>query len=71
MHAYAHIHMLTNIRAYTHALQYSFPFIKSPIFILNSLYDTAQLTGNLGMVCLPPCCDAGQMTFFENFRNVR
>lgn len=51
-------------------LQYTFPFIKRPIFVLNSLYDTAQLSGILGLKCLPPNCDADQMKYFENFRNV-
>ena len=51
-------------------LQYTFPFIKSPMFVLNSLYDTAQLAGILGLDCLPPNCSDQQMKFFDNFRNV-
>ena len=51
-------------------LQYTFQFIKMPLFILNSLYDTAQLNGILGLKCLPPNCDAEQMKFFDNFRTV-
>lgn len=51
-------------------LQYTFPFIKSPVFVLNSLYDTAQLAGILGLNCLPPNCSDQQMKFFDNFRNV-
>ena len=50
--------------------QYTYKFIKSPLFVLNSLYDTAQLAGILGLDCLPPHCDQHQMKFFDNFRNV-
>jgi hypothetical protein len=39
---------------------FTFEFIKSPIFVLNSLYDTAQLAGILGLDCLPPDCDDQQ-----------
>lgn len=52
-------------------LQYTFPFIKTETFVLNSLYDTAQLAGILGLDCLPPNCSDQQMKFFDNFRNVR
>ena len=55
---------------YIHSMQYSFPFIETPIFIINSLYDTAQITGILGLDCLPYNCDAEQMKLFDNFRNV-
>jgi len=51
--------------------QYSYPFIKSPIFVLNSQYDTWQLANILQLGCLPPRCSESQMKFFENFRNVR
>jgi hypothetical protein len=47
---------------------YTFQFIKTQLFILNSLYDTAQLSGILGLQCLPPNCDGEQMKFFDNFR---
>jgi hypothetical protein len=48
---------------------YMFPFIKTPTFIGNSLYDTAQLAGLLGLDCLPPNCPEDKMKFFYNFRN--
>lgn len=47
---------------------FTFQFIKTPFFILNSLYDTAQLSGILGLKCLPPKCDEEQMKFFDRFR---
>jgi hypothetical protein len=47
---------------------YLFPFIKTPMFIANSLYDTAQLAGILRLGCLPPNCPEDKMKFFDNFR---
>ena len=54
----------------SHTTQYIFQFIKTPVFIANSLYDTAQLAGLLGLECLPPNCSDAMMKFFFNFRNV-
>ena len=51
--------------------QYTYPYIKSPIFALNSQYDTWQLGNILQLGCLPPNCSPTQMTFFENFRKVK
>ena len=51
-------------------IQYSFPYIKSPMFVLNSLYDTAQLAGILKLPCLPPNCSDKDMMFFYNFEHV-
>ena len=51
--------------------QYTYPYIKSPIFALNSQYDTWQLANILQLGCLPPKCSESQMKLFENFRNVR
>ena len=65
-------HMHTTYTRHAHMLmQYSYPFIKSPIFVLNSQYDTWQLANILQLGCLPPRCSESQMKFFENFRNVR
>ena len=50
--------------------QYSFPYIKSPMFVLNSLYDTAQLAGILKLPCLPPNCTDKEMKFFYEFEHV-
>lgn len=47
---------------------YSIQYIKTPVFILNSDYDTAQLAGILDLPCLPPNCTAKQMEFFYKFR---
>ena len=52
-------------------LQYTFPFIKSPMFVLNSLYDIIQLHCNLQLDCLPPNCSDSQMKAFYNFESVR
>ena len=51
--------------------QYLFSFIKTPMFIANSLYDTAQLAAILQLGCLPPHCPEDKMKFFNNFRTVR
>ena len=61
---------LTARNLFLFLLQYNFEFIESPIFVLNSLYDTAQLDGILMLDCLPPDCDDQQMKFFDNFRDV-
>jgi len=67
MHTYTHTH--THI---AHScMQYSYPFIETPIFVLNSVYDTAQLAGILQLGCLPPNCSQEMMEFFDNFRVVR
>ena len=47
--------------------QYSFQFIKSPMFVLNSEVDTAQLAGILQLPCLPPNCSATEMEYFYQF----
>ena len=52
-------------------VQYLFPFIKTPMFIGNSLYDTAQLLGILGLDCLPPNCSEDMLKFFYEFKHVR
>jgi len=50
-------HMHTTYTRHAHMLiQYSYPFIKSPIFVLNSQYDTWQLANILQLGCLPPRC---------------
>ena len=65
-----------NISVLIHAMymflctQYSFPYIKSPMFVLNSLYDTAQLAGILKLPCLPPNCTDKEMMFFYDFEHV-
>ena len=74
-----HTHALRNILTCLHehlpspllSTQYSYPYIKTPIFALNSQYDTWQLKNILQLGCLPPNCSPTQMTFFENFRKVR
>ncbi len=58
------------IKDHPSQLQYSFPYIKTPVFVLNSDYDTAQLSGNLQLPCLPPNCSEEQMKYFYQFRVV-
>ena len=64
------VHSTNPISSHMHpCMQYTYPYIKTSIFVLNSLYDTAQLSANqLG--CLPPNCSQEQMEFFDNFRVV-
>ena len=66
----SHVHSTNPVSSHMHpCMQYTYPYIKTPIFVLNSLYDTAQLSANqLG--CLPPNCSQEQMEFFDNFRVV-
>ena len=42
-------------------LQYSYQYIKTPIFVLNSIYDTAQLAGIYRLPCFPPNCTEEQI----------
>ena len=51
--------------------QYTFPYIKSPIFVINSQYDTYQLETTVRLECLPPSCSEDEMVFFNMFREVR
>ncbi len=51
-------------------MQYSYQFIKTPIFVLNSIYDSAQLRGIYQLPCLPPNCTEGQMQKLMNFGSV-
>lgn len=45
-------------------LQYTYSFIKTPLFVLNSMYDTAQINSLFGLPCLPPNCNR---TYLEEF----
>ena len=71
-YSFVYIHFSTD-NVYWHnnnnSIQYTFSFIKTPMFVGNSLYDTAQLAG-LGLGCLPPHCPEDKMKFFYNFRTV-
>ena len=51
--------------------QYTLPFIKNRIFVLNSLYDIIQLHCNYQLDCLPPKCNDEQMKLFDAFQSVR
>lgn len=48
--------------------QYTYPHIMTPMFVLNSEYDTWQLANILQLGCLPPKCNETQMTAFTNWR---
>ena len=50
--------------------QYTYPHIKTPIFLLNARYDTWQLDNILQLGCRAPNCTAEQMMEFENFGEV-
>jgi len=52
-------------------IQYTYPHIKTPIFLLNARYDTWQLSHILQLPCHPPNCSADLMKKFEEFGNVR
>jgi len=49
-----------------HVLQYSYPYINTPIFTYNSQYDTWQLENTLQLNCLPPRCSNEQLKLLEN-----
>ena len=55
---------------WTVSAQYSYQFIKTPIFVLNSIYDTAQLRGLYQLPCLPPNCTDDQVQQLMNFGSV-
>lgn len=46
------------------------PYINTGMFVANSLYDTAQLAGIVGLGCLPPNCSDDKMEIFYNFGKV-
>ena len=50
--------------------QYTYPHIKTPIFLLNARYDTWQLENILQLHCQAPNCTKEQMAQFENFGEV-
>jgi hypothetical protein len=53
--------------------QYTYPYISTPIFSLNSMYDTWQIKNTLELGCNPPQCTPEQMKqlekFFEEFKS--
>ncbi|XP_065887728.1 uncharacterized protein [Dysidea avara] len=49
--------------------QYTYPHIKTPIFLLNARYDTWQLANILQLTCHAPNCSDDQMKEFNNFGN--
>ena len=51
--------------------QYTEPFITSPLFGLNSIYDSWQLSQILQIPCTPPNCTDEYMKDFENYRQVK
>ncbi|XP_065184023.1 uncharacterized protein LOC135814780 isoform X2 [Sycon ciliatum] len=48
--------------------QYSVSYISSPIFALQSLYDSNQLKTILQLPCVPPKCNASEYQLFLNWR---
>ena len=48
--------------------QYTYPYIQTPIFVLNSLYDTWQLGNILQLGCNPPDCNNTRMLEFFAWR---
>eukprot|EP00118_Oscarella_pearsei_P024870 m.306977 g.306977 ORF g.306977 m.306977 type:complete len:383 (+) comp41795_c0_seq1:77-1225(+) len=50
--------------------QYTYPHIETPIFVLNSEYDTWQLGNILQLGCVPPHCDTQQMQYFTAWRGI-
>ena len=55
----------------TSLLQYTFPHIKTPLFVLNSPYDTWQLSNILQLNCTSSDnCPEAEKEAFYNYRNV-
>ena len=51
--------------------QYLYNNIKTPLFVLNSQYDTAQLSGLYKLPCLPPKnCSTEDMKLLQHFNQV-
>jgi hypothetical protein len=54
--------------------QYTLPYIKTPLFVSNSLADSWQLSNIMDLGCDPasnkPPCSAQQLAYFVNFRQV-
>ncbi|XP_065888301.1 uncharacterized protein [Dysidea avara] len=49
------------------SVQFSYQYIKSPIFTYNSAFDTWQLANILELGCLPPKCSEEQMKQLEHY----
>eukprot|EP01116_Phalansterium_solitarium_P011389 TRINITY_DN27049_c0_g1_i1.p2 TRINITY_DN27049_c0_g1~~TRINITY_DN27049_c0_g1_i1.p2 ORF type:complete len:433 (+),score=110.40 TRINITY_DN27049_c0_g1_i1:41-1300(+) len=47
---------------------YLVAFIKTPLFIMNALYDIWQLPNILGLDCWPPNCNADQAKLYQQYR---
>ena len=60
----------TYICVYPLFLQYTYPYIKTPIFLLNSAYDAWQIENILQLGCVPPACTEAQLWELENFGQV-
>ena len=52
-------------------LQYTYPHIKTPIFMLNSRYDAYQILAILQLFCLPGKCTPDQINDFQDYGDVR
>ena len=62
---YSLLHNLNNIP------QYAVGFLKTPIYIINSIYDELILDLIVGLKCLPPSdCSEEDTKIFENYRTV-
>ncbi|XP_065840834.1 uncharacterized protein [Oscarella lobularis] len=48
--------------------QYAYEYLKTPLFVFNSQYDTWQLDYILELGCRPPNCNARQMKHFNAWR---
>ena len=77
-HTHTHTHVFVFICKFRMSLfvsnsllQYTFPHIKTPLFVLNSPYDTWQLFNVLQLNCksVDNCPEAEKEAFF-NYRNV-
>jgi hypothetical protein len=51
-------------------LQYIYADIKTPTFVLNSMYDIAHLKNIFGLPCLPGNCTEEMLVHFERFHEV-
>lgn len=52
---------------------YTLPFISTPLFVSNSLYDAWQMTNIMNLQCdpaTPGSCSSNQLTYFNAFRDV-
>ena len=62
--------IIMDLYFHSYTVQHSFPYIKTPTFVYNAIYDELTVTTFYALDCVPPDCDEEQLKLFENFGKV-